>query len=84
MREISPTQKICNILAKNSGKTPKHVTIAKRKRTKVAKNINALRNEAIHIKGYSLALIYPLKDFQLSALIDGDAYFNEFDELVFS
>lgn len=53
-----------------------------RKNRAYAKKINELRQEAIHIKGFNLDLIYPLSLENLKGLLKGNFKFNEYNELV--
>lgn len=61
---------------------PAHVIASNRKRKAYAKEINPLRQEAIHERGFKLDLIFPLSIEQLKGLLSGALKYNEFEELV--
>ncbi|MFX0614066.1 hypothetical protein ABEL47_01720 [Escherichia coli] len=65
-----------------SYRKPKHVIAEGRKRRAHAKQINILRQEAVHERGFKLDLIFPLSIEELKWLLSGVRRFNEYEELV--
>lgn len=57
-------------------------SIAFKQQKRAAKNINALRQEAIHGRGYKLDVIYPLSLEKLEGLLNSEYVFNDWNELI--
>lgn len=62
------------------GESYKQSVVFKKQKRK-AKNINSLRQEAIHGRGYKLDLIFPLSLEKLEGLLNGKYRFNDWNEL---